>query len=114
MKKMVCLLFIVIITGCKLRPDNNIINAAAIHFAGVFITSDIHSDLQLRIKGNPVAKIDTADSDTYHVSGMVEGYSSYNVPFSIEHFNETLHYLGGNPNERNSWDCIEYMLGVKK
>ena len=111
MKNLVSLLFIILITGCKLRPDNSAINTAAIHFSGVFITRDIISIQNFKVKVAD-AKADTGN--IYRVTGTVEGYTSYNVPVSVEHFNETLHYLGGNPNERTSWECIEIYLGKKK
>ena len=111
MKSLVSLLFIIFIVGCKLRPDNSIMNTAAIHFSGVFITKNISSIQNLKVK------VADAKSDTggiYHVSGLVEGYSSYNAPVNIEHFSENLHYLGGNPDERTSWECIDIYVGKKK
>jgi len=55
------------------------------------------------------------DSDnTYHISGTVEGFTSFNAPVTIEHFSETLRYMGGNPNEQASWECMEIYVGKKK
>jgi len=105
------LLLVILVTGCKLRPDNNAINTAAIHFSGVFITKNITSIQNLKVK---VANVKSDTGNICHVTGTVEGYTSYNVPVSIEHFSETLHYLGGNPNERTSWECIDIYIGKKK
>ena len=111
MKNFALLLFIMLIAGCKLRPDNSVINTAAIHFSGVFITKNIPSIQNLKVK---VADAKSDTGNIYHVSGLVEGYSSYNTPVSVEHFSDTLHYLGGNPNELTSWECIEIYVGNKK
>jgi len=113
MKKLLCLLFIItIISACKLRPDEGIINNAAIHFSGIFITENIPSIPTLRIGGRPVAK--KIDENTYTVTGSVEGFSPMNYPVSIQHFSETLRYLGGNPDDRQSWECIDIYIGNKK
>jgi hypothetical protein len=113
MKKTVCLLFIVVMTvGCKQRTNNDIINSAAIHFAGVFITENVQSIVVLRIQGRPDVKYET--DSTYNVSGSIEGFSPINYPVSIKHFNETLWYSGRNPNKRESWKCIGIYIGNKK
>jgi len=105
------LLFSILIVGCTFTPDNKM-NDAAVHVCGVFITENIHSIQTLRIKGSTVVKTDP--DSTYHVSGTVEGFSPMNYPVSIEHFNETVHYLGGDPTSRKNWRCIEIYVGSKK
>jgi len=112
MKNLVSVLFVIIIAGCTHITDRNIISDDAEHFSGVFITEDIPSVPILRIVGKPVAVIGT-DSN-YHVSGLLEGFSSYNTPVSTDHFSEVLHYLGGDPNARKNWECIEIYVGNKK
>jgi hypothetical protein len=113
MKILYSLLFAIITTtGCKRITDQDIINSAAIHFSVVFITENIHSLSSLRLEGRPVVKKET--DSTYHVSGSVEGFSPFNYPVSIKYFSETLHYLGGDPNERKNWVCIEIYVGNKK
>ena len=111
MKYFLLLLFVMFIAGCKLRPDNSAINTAAIHFSSVFIKKYITSIENLKVK---TADAKSDSGNIYHVTGMVEGYSSYNVPFSVDHFSETLHYSGGNPNDSASWECIEIYVGKKK
>jgi hypothetical protein len=105
------LLFSIVIAGCKFSPDNKM-NDAAVNVSGVFIKDNIQSIPALRIKGNTVVK---NDSDSlYHVSGTAEGFSPMNYPVSIEHFRETVHYLGGDPNDTKNWKCIEIYVGSKK
>jgi hypothetical protein len=113
MKILYSLLFAIITTsGCKRITKQDIINTAAIHFCGVFITEKMQSISSLRIEGRPVVKNET--DSTYYVSGSLEGFSAFNYPVSIKHFNETLHYLGGDPNERKNWVCMEIYVGNKK
>jgi len=111
MKILVGLLFIIIITGCNWKPADPI-NAAAVNVSGVFIRTKGPSGPALRISESKVTEIGT--DSTYHVSGLVEGFSSMNYPVSVEHFSETVHYLGGDPNNRNNWECIEIYVGDKK
>ncbi len=57
MKILYSLLFAIITTtGCKQRTDQDIINTAAIHFCGVFITESIQSSSSLRIEGKACCK----------------------------------------------------------
>jgi hypothetical protein len=112
MKQLLILFFSIIFIGCKLRPDNSIINTAAIHFSSVFITQNVQSVQSLRVKGNPVVKNET--DSIYLVTGLIEGYSPMNYPVSIDHFSERLQYLGGNPNEQESWKCVEIDIRNKK
>ncbi len=88
MKQLVILLFSIIITGCKTRPDNSVINTAVLHFSSVFITQNIQSNPSLRAKGSPVVK--NEKDSIYLVTGLIEGYSPMNYPVSIDHFSETL------------------------
>lgn len=106
-----CLLFSIIIVGCKFTPDNKM-NDAAVHVCGVFITDNIQSTPSLRIKGSRVVKNDP--DSTYHVTGTVEGFSPMNYPVSTEHFSETVHYSGGEANDPKNWKCIEIYVGDKK
>lgn len=101
----------IIIAGCKLSPDNKM-NDAAVIVSGVFIKDSIQSFQSLRIKGGTVVNNDP--DSTYHVAGMVEGFSPMNYPVSMEHFSETLHYSGGDPKEPKNWKCVEIYLGNKK
>ncbi len=113
MKILYGLLFTIITTtGCKRRTDQDIINTAAIHFSEVFITENVQSVSSLRIEGRPVVKNET--DSAYYVSGSLEGFSPLNYPVSIKHFSETLHYKGGDPNERKNWVCMEIYVGNKK
>lgn len=105
------LLFSIIITGCTFKPNNKM-NDAAVKVCGVFITENIQSIQSLRIKGSTVVKNDP--DSTYHVNGTVEGFSPENYPVSTEHFSESVHYLGGDPNDPKSWKCIEIYIGNKK
>ena len=111
MKILIISLFILIITGCTPKPNDSI-NAAAVHASGAFITEYIHSSLSMRIKGTRSIKKEGAN--TFSVTGSVEGFSSYNVPFSVEHFNETVHYLGGDINDVKNWQCLEIYVGKKR
>jgi len=111
MKNILMLSFAISLTACQLRPDNNATNTAAKHFARVFITQHISSSPTLRLKTFTIAN-DT--SNIYHISGLLEGYTSFNTPESVEHYSETLRYLGGNPNDSTSWECMEIYVGDKK
>ena len=111
MKILFSLLFIVIITGCKLKPESNIYTAA-FDVSGAFITKDVHSSLTLQIKGARTIK--KIGNNTYRITGSVEESSSYNVPFGIERFSETVHYLGGDINDFKNWQCLEIYVGKKK
>jgi len=108
----ILLLTLITVTGCKRITDQDKINTAAIHFAGDFITENIQSSSSLRIEGRPVVK--NEPDSAYFISGSLEGFSPLNYPVSIKHFNETLHFLGGNPNERKNWVCTEIYVGNKK
>jgi hypothetical protein len=113
MKNLISFSFTVImIVGCKQSTGNDIINTAAIHFAGVFITEHNQSGTTLRIGGRPDVKKET--DSTYYVSGLVEGFSPVNYPVSSKHFNVTLWYSGSNPDKRENWKCIEIYVGNKK
>ena len=113
MKNLIILSFTVImVVGCKESSGNDKINSAAIHFAGDFITENIQSGTTLRIEGRPDVKKET--DSTYYVSGLVEGFSPLNYPVSAKHFNETLWYSGSNPNNRESWKCLDIYIGNKK
>jgi hypothetical protein len=103
--------FSIIIAGCKLSPDNKM-NDAAVYASGIFIADNIQSIPALRIKGNTVVK--SNPDSTYYVTGMVEGFSPMNYLVSIEHFSETVHYSGGDPNDSKNWKCIEIYVGNKK
>ena len=112
MKTIICLFYIALITGCKLNTSDDI-NTSAVHFAGIFITEYIPSIPTLKIKEKTNVQ-KGQDSDIYHVSGLVEGFSPLNYPVSFEHFNETLHFLGGDVNDRKNWICLEIYVGNKK
>ena len=112
MKIIPILLIIAIFSECKLRPDYGLVSKDAIHFAGIFISDNIQGDLDFRIKGNTDV-INAVDS-IYKVSGTVEGFSPMNYPVSVEHFTEFLHYIGGNPDEKKNWNCMEIYIGRKK
>jgi hypothetical protein len=112
MKNLVSVLVVIVISGCTPTSDKNIISTDADHFSGVFITQDIPSIPILRIVGKPVAVI--GRDSNYHVSGLLEEFTSYNAPIGTEHFSEALHYLGGDPNARKNWECIEIYVGNKK
>jgi hypothetical protein len=105
------LLFSIIIVGCAFKPDNKM-NDAVVHICGVFITDNIQSIQSLRIRGSTVVKNDP--DSTYRVTGTAEGFSPMNFPESVQHFSETVHYLGGDPNDKKNWTCIEIYVGNKK
>ena len=89
------------------------INAAAVHVSGAFITEFAHSRLTLRVKG--ARSVKKEGDNMFNVTGSVEGFSSYNVSVSIEHFNETVHYLGGDMNNLKNWQCLDiYYIGEKR
>lgn len=98
--------------GCKQQTEQDKINAAAVHFSGVFITENIHSTPELRVKGK--TSIIKEEDNIFHVTGTVEGFSPMNYPVKIEHFKETLHYLGGDVNKQANWECMEIYVGNKK
>lgn len=108
----ILLLTLITATGCKRITDQDKLNTAAIHFSGVFITENSQSLTSLRVEGSQVVK--NGKDSTYQISGSLEGVSPLNYPVSIKHFRETLHYLGGNPNERKNWVCLEIYVGNKK
>ena len=113
MKNLIGFSFMVIMmVGCKESTGNDIINSAAIHFAGVFITENIQSGNTLRIEGRPDVKKET--DSTYYVSGLVEGFSPVNYPVTVKHFNVTLWYSGSNPDKHENWKCLEINIGNKK
>jgi len=111
MKILIGSLFIIIITGCKQKPNDSI-NIAAVHASGAFITEYDHSNLALRIKGARIVKKE--GDNIFNITGSVEGFSSYNVPFSVEHFSETVQYSGGNINDVKNWQCLEVYVGKKR
>ncbi len=106
------LIFTVIITGCNQRNNKDVLDRAAINFSGVFITQYVTTIPSLRVKGQSVVE-STGDS-IFHVKGTVEGFTSFNVPVSVKHFSETLHYSGGDPNKVENWKCIEIYVDDKK
>ncbi len=106
------LIFTLIITGCNQPGNKDLLDKAAVHFSGVFITQYIKSIPLLRMVGRPVVQ-NTGDS-IFYLKGSVEGFTSYNVPVSIKHFSETLHYLGGDPDKAENWKCIEIYVDDKK
>lgn len=88
------------------------INAAVVHFSGVFITENIHSIPELHINGK--TDITKEEDNIFHVTGSVEKFSLMNYPVGVEHFSETLHFLGGDLNKPKNWECIEIYVGNKK
>ena len=100
------------VLGCEQKTSRDILNNAAVHFAGVFITENVQSVSSLRIEGKPFVKNETDSS--YYVSGSLEGFSPLNYPVSVRRFVEKLHYLGGEPTERKNWLCIEIYVDNKK
>lgn len=113
MKKFISLLFIVFIwVGCKQKTESEIINTAAVDIAGVFISENINSSPTFRIKGK--TSTIKEEGNIFHITGSVEGFSAMNYPVSMEHFKETLHFLGGAVNEKKNWECIEIYVGNKK
>ena len=111
MNTLLSLLSILIVTGCKPKPNTSI-NAAAVHVSGTFMAEYVQSSLTLRIKG--ARSIKKEGDNNFSVTGSVEGFSSYNVPFSVEHFNETVHYLGGDINDVKNWQCLEIYVEKKR
>jgi len=111
MKLLVGLLLIITISGCKLKSYDPIDNGA-IKFSGVFISENIQADPNLRVKG--ISNVKGLGDSIYHVTGLVEGFSPMNYPVSFEHFSEILRYLGGDPNDRKNWDCLEIYIQRKR
>ena len=107
----VSLLFVLTIAGCKVTPDR-IEDATVVKVAGFFITEYGRSSLNFRVKG--VSKVKKKGNSLFYVSGSVEGFSSYNAPFSIEHFNETVRYSGGDFNNVKNWECLDIYIGKKR
>jgi hypothetical protein len=62
--------------------------------AGSFIAGQASSSLNFRVKG--ISSVKKEQDNVFYVTGTAEGFSSYNVPFSIDHFSETVRYSGGN------------------
>jgi len=108
---LVGLLFVVIITGCQVKPES-IMNAAALKVAGSFITEHAHSSLNFRVKGSSAIKKE--GKNVFYVTGSAEGFSSYNVPFAIDHFSETVRYSGGDIDDIKNWECLEMYVGKKR
>lgn len=106
------ILLIMIISSCKQNAHTDNIGTAAIHFADVFITENIPATPTFRVKGKQIVK--SEGDSIYFITGSVEGFTSFNVPVSIKHFSETLHYFGGDPNERKNWECLEIYISDKK
>ncbi len=106
------LLFLMIITGCNQPGNKDVLDKAAVHFSGVFITQYVTTIPSLRVKGQPVVK-STGDS-IFNVKGTLEGFTSFNVPVSIKHFSETLHYSGGDSGKAENWKCIDIYIDDKK
>jgi hypothetical protein len=112
MKTISGLLLLLVVAGCRQNANSNNVNKEASDISGAFITNYVPSTTTLRIKGKEVTK---ADGDNmYNVTGTVEGFSSFNMPVNIEHFSETLQYLGGDPKDTNSWKCYEIYVGKRK
>lgn len=107
----VSLLFVLTIAGCKVTPDR-IEDATVVKVAGFFITEYGRSSLNFRVKG--VSNVKKKGDSLFYVSGSVEGFSSYNAPFSIEHFNETVRYSGGDFNNVKNWECLDIYIGKKR
>jgi len=105
------LLFVLTIAGCKVTPDR-IEDATVVKVAGFFITEYGRSSLNFRVKG--VSKVKKKGNSLFYVSGSVEGFSSYNAPFSIEHFNETVRYSGGDFNNVKNWNCLDIYIAKKR
>lgn len=106
------LIFLLIITGCHRTDNKDALDEAAIYFSGVFITQYVTTTRSLRVKGQSVV-VSTGDS-IFQVKGSVEGFTSFNVPVSIKHFSESLHYSGDNPNEAENWKCVDIYIDDKK
>lgn len=111
MKFLICL-FLLIMIGCSQETNQDKINAAVVHFADVFITKNVITEPQYRIKGKTSVK-NIGDS-IFYVSGLVEGFASFNMPVNELNFSETLRYSGDNLNEQNNWECKEIYIGNKK
>jgi len=107
----VSLLFVLTIAGCKVTPDR-IEDATVVKVAGFFITEYGRSSLNFRVKG--VSNVKKKGDSLFYVSGSVEGFSSYNAPFSIEHFNETVRYSGGDFNNVKNWNCLDIYIAKKR
>jgi hypothetical protein len=112
MKKKLTFAMLMITAACKPGNSGDPMKTAAIRFAGAFITDSVPSSLSLRITGQP--EVITDGDNFFRINGQVEGYSSYNVPFEIDHFSEVIHFSGSDPNARKNWTCSEIYLGRKK
>ena len=113
MKNIIGLALIILVCGCRHKPATaTAMNTAASNVSGYFITKYIPSANTLRVRGRQVVKEE--GENVYTMTGSVEGFSSFNMPVTVERFNETLHYLGGDPNDTNSWECIEIYVGKNK
>ncbi len=111
--KIFCILiFTMIITGCNQPNNKDALDKEAIHYSRVFITQYVTTIPSLRVKGQPV--VDSTGDSIFHVKGTVEGFTSFNVPVSVKHFTETLHYLGGDPDKAENWKCIDIYINNKK
>ena len=87
-------------------------NAAALKVAGSFITEHVRSSLNFRVQG--VSAIKKESENIFYVTGSAEGFSSYNVPFAIDHFSETVRYTGGDINDIKNWECLDMYVGKKR
>jgi hypothetical protein len=101
-----------ITASCKTMTKDDVMNSAAVHISGIFIKKYINTGNSLRIKGSTVIK--KGKDNVFHVSGSVEGFSTFNYPVSINHFTEALLYLGGDTAAYENWVCIEIYIGSKK
>ena len=112
MRSFVIVLLVLFIGGCKPIPDRGLIGDAAIKFSSVFVTENNMSDPNWKVRGKEVLK-NEGDS-VYYVSGTVEGFTSFNTPVGITKFNETMHYSGGDPNDRKNWKCLQLNIAGKE
>ena len=111
MKNILITIVAVLMVGCN-NPDRGAIGNTAIKFSSIFVVENSGSDPSWKVEGKEILK-NEGDS-VYYVSGTVEGFSSYNEPIAIKKFNETLHFLGGDVNNRKNWNCIEINIDGKK
>ena len=111
--KIFCILIVIVfIAACNQTNNEDALDKLAVHFSGVFITQYVATTTSLRIKGKRTVER-TGDS-IFNVKGSVEGFTSFNVPVSIQQFSERVLYLGGDANKRGSWQCIDIYVGDKK
>jgi len=106
------LIYTLTITGCIRTTNKDALDKAAVHFSGVFITKYVTTTRSLRVKGQSV--VVSAGDSIFHVKGSLEGFTSFNVPVSLNHFSESLHYSGDNPNEAENWKCVDIYIDDKK